>query len=160
MSTGRSVDRLEGSGAGVSFRPWVVGRGASRGPRLGSTRPSRKRCPISSAMSLGDIVPAMGASTGASNRKAKAKRMRPTIPPVIREAPNYPITLPMTGQFLAMAACATSPVPPAEGRVAPPSNESLRRHVAGSRPARQIDGLGRCDRQRSSRLCRASCSTY
>src|SRR6516164_8970778 len=80
--------------------------------------------------------------------KGQSEEDAPTIPPVIREAPNYPITLPMTGQFLAMAACATSPVPPATGRVAPPSNESLRRHVAGSRPARQIDALGRLSSQR------------
>jgi hypothetical protein len=33
------------------------------------------------------------------------------MPTVFREAPNFPITLPITGQFLALDAPATSPTP-------------------------------------------------
>ena len=55
------------------------------------------------------------------------------IPTVIREAPNCPITLPMTGQFLTLAARATGPIPPTTDRVAVPPTESLRQHVASSR---------------------------
>jgi hypothetical protein len=55
------------------------------------------------------------------------------IPAVIREAGNYPIILPMTVQFLTFAARATGPIPPTTDRVAVPSNESLRQHVASSR---------------------------
>jgi len=40
------------------------------------------------------------------------------MPTVFREAPNFPITLPITGQFLALAAPATSPTPLATGRIA------------------------------------------
>src|SRR6516162_1000965 len=36
-----------------------------------------------------------------------------TVPTVIREAPNYPITRPITGQFLELPAAATSPIPQA-----------------------------------------------
>ena len=55
------------------------------------------------------------------------------IPTVIREAPNYSITLPMTGQFLTLAARATGPIPPTTDRVAVPSSESPPQHVASSR---------------------------
>ena len=40
------------------------------------------------------------------------------MPAVFREPSNYPITLPITGQFLALAAPATSPTPLATGRIA------------------------------------------
>jgi hypothetical protein len=54
------------------------------------------------------------------------------MPAVFREPSNYPITLPITGQFLALLAPATGPIPLGNGRVALTSNESARHHVARS----------------------------
>ena len=139
------------SGTWVSLRPSVIDRGASREPRLGSTRSLRKRRATSSDERLEDISLAMGAYTAASSRKLEAtsgfsgERARfckglggaeedaPIILAVIRQGPSYPITLPIMAQFLALAAPAANSDPPAIGRVAPRSSESLRRPVAQSR---------------------------
>ena len=135
----------------VSLGPSVIDRGAFRGPRSGSARSLRKLRATSSDERLEDISLAMGAYTAVSSRKLEAtsgfsgerarfckgsavpKEDAPIIPAVIRQAPSYPITLSIMAQFLTLAAPAASRVPPATGRVAPRSSESLRQHVAQSR---------------------------
>jgi hypothetical protein len=60
------------------------------------------------------------------------------MPTVSQGGPYFPIILPITGEFLALAAPATSPTPLATGRIALRQGESLRQHVVITRHVREV----------------------